>query len=282
MRTKNLKYIILIFAFIAVITRANAQLEFSFSHDFGSEIVFENELRIWANTPMEDLALAAYNNDTLKMQEIIDTLQVNIDYPDPYYGNSFLYWTVKRCLYSSQVVLLNNGSNPNFHSNVTGISPFILACNQCTNENDIELLKHMLVHGANPNDAPKFNPEYTSHPFYAFKLTPLNAACLGQFYYEENERVYYWKAIQLLLANGADINQHALNSSVTPIISSLIFCNTDMVRTLILMGADTKSCYYNQDDKLYHLKELLEQYIIQNQDYPQTIKDLDEIYQLVL
>lgn len=235
----------------------------------------EGDISNWDNTPLKSLAKAAKEGDTVLMKQIIDTADVDLDTPDPIYGNSLLHWTVLNRLYDAPKFLLEHGSNPNFHSKLSGLSPFILACSQCGNQKDLELLKQMLYYGADPNDAPNFNPQFTGHVFLEFKLTPLTAACKGiNPLFHGSDRIYYLKAIQLLLANGADINQHAVGLGITPVISALLWGNLDIVKSLLLMGADTQNCYIMQDDKKVGLIELVEK--IENNKYSECSEYIED------
>lgn len=108
------------------------------------------DIRLWKNTPAWELAKAVRNGDTAQIKRILTKGNISVDYREPTYGQSLLFWAVWHNQTDMVRFLLEQGANINLRDYWSAQSPIILACKYTSiNVNMVSLL---LDYGANPND----------------------------------------------------------------------------------------------------------------------------------
>jgi len=100
-----------------------------------------------------DLAKAVKNQDTLKINDIIEEGNISVDFQEPRFGETLLMWATKVGKINSVNTLLKNGADPNLQNTYDGTSALMYACDfgpdySCNST----ILKLMLEYGGDPND----------------------------------------------------------------------------------------------------------------------------------
>ena len=107
------------------------------------------DIRLWQDTPAWSLAKAVASNDTDKINRILASENLSIDYREPLYGESLLHWAVWNNRIEMVRFLLSKGADPNLHNQFNGRSPIIISCED---DSDAEILRLLLKYGGDPND----------------------------------------------------------------------------------------------------------------------------------
>ncbi len=112
-------------------------------------------VKIYQNTPAWELAKAVNNQDTKKIADIAEKKPEALDYQDPKYGTTLLFWAVGMEKYDSAEALLKAGADPNIISTYEGgtalyrAAGFSLVDTQA--KKDPQFVKLLLEYGADPN-----------------------------------------------------------------------------------------------------------------------------------
>jgi ankyrin repeat protein len=200
-----------------------------------------NDVRLFENTPVWEIAQAIEKDDTDKVRKLLlNKPKEFIDYKENKFGQSLLNWAVYANHYSSVVVLAELGANPNQKAN-DSTSAFIQAANH---HETSDYLKILLNHGGDVNSVANINaPQHLR--------TPLIAAAKSL----DN--------VKLLIKAGANPN-YIYNASGM-IQSALVYAfysdNIDIIKYLIIdVGVNCKnatgvtidgdSLYVNDDLRL--------------------------------
>ncbi|MDF2884624.1 MAG: ankyrin repeat-containing protein [Clostridiaceae bacterium] len=114
-----------------------------------------NNIMIYKDTPVWELALAVRDQETEKIEKIGKSNQELLNYQEPKYGATLLLWAVGMEKYESVEALLKCGSNPNIASTKDGETPLFLAAGYSWIDNnyktDPKYVKILLSYGADPN-----------------------------------------------------------------------------------------------------------------------------------
>lgn len=173
-------------------------------------------IKLWKGTPAWKLAKAVESNDTSEVNRILGKGQLSIDYREPTYGESLLYWAIYNNKIETVRFLLSKGANPNLHTRFNGESPMTLSCKY--SDIDIEILSLLLEYGANPND---HATEQDSITYMRSDQTPLYCAAGSSL-----------EKTKMLIEAGADVNM-ALVKGDTPLYNALLGNRFDVILYLL-------------------------------------------------
>lgn len=173
-------------------------------------------IKLWKGTPAWKLAKAVESNDTSEVNRILGKGQLSIDYREPTYGESLLYWAIYNNKIETVCFLLSKGANPNLHTRFNGESPMTLSCKY--SDIDIEILSLLLEYGGNPND---HATEQDSITYMRSDRTPLYCAAGSSL-----------EKTKMLIEAGADVNM-ALVKGDTPLYNALLGNRFDVILYLL-------------------------------------------------
>lgn len=198
-----------------------------------------NDVRLFENTPVWEVAQAIEKNDTTKVRNLLTSkYRAYIDYQERKFGQSLLNWSVYAGHYPSVKVLAEMGANPNLKS-YDSTSAFIQAANH---HETVDYLKTLLLHGGDVNSVANIDgPQHLR--------TPLIAAAKSL----EN--------VKLLIDAGANPNYEYSSDGVVQ--SALVYAfysdNIDIIKYLIIdVGVNCKNAtgFTIEGDSLYVNNEL--------------------------
>jgi len=113
------------------------------------------DIEIYKNTPAWELAKAVKKQDVKKIAQIAEETPKLLDYQDPTYGSTLLYWSVGMEKYKSTEALLKGGANPDIISVYEGGTPLYRAASFSLIDSDAKkdpkYVKLLLEYGADPN-----------------------------------------------------------------------------------------------------------------------------------
>jgi ankyrin repeat protein len=178
-----------------------------------------NDIRLFRDTPVWELAKAVQSQDTVKIQKIIDKDNINIDYQEPEFGITLLMLSIHNQWKASAKVLLKNGANPNLSDNYNGESAITEASGWGPDyENDSDLLHLVLQYGGDPN----YIAVSKRHDSYYVWTTPLIEACISL------------EKTKILVEAGADMNYVSPNGEENPLIKAILMRRTDVTKYLLI------------------------------------------------
>lgn len=222
-------------------------------------------IKLWKETPAWKLAKAVQRNDTIAINRILSEGRLSIDYREPTYGESLLYWAIYNNKIETVRFLLSKGANPNLHTRFNGESPMTRSCDFGV---DIEILRLLLEHGGNPND---HATEEDSITYMRSDETPLyNAA--GSSLEKTKMLIEAGADVNLALVKGKTPLDHALIRNRFEVILYLLTeCGVDPNDTFaVTMKGDTlqfidllnENCYLETEDnhsKVRQIRKLVKQ-----------------------
>jgi hypothetical protein len=163
--------------------------------------------------PAFGLAKAVQLQSRLAIRMLVKKNPALLQYKEPSYGMTLLYWAIWNAKRRSSDELLKLGADPNVLENYSGESPLIEAAR---NEKTAFFVQLLLKHGANPNLV-VLNPTPQTGSF-----SPLMAAASSSL---ENTR--------LLLEAGADINYRTA-SGYSAVNMALVLEQVDIAHYLLI------------------------------------------------
>lgn len=114
-----------------------------------------HDIRIYKDTPAWKLAKAVSKENTNEIKKIIIKEPELLNYQDPTYGATLLYWSVGKDYYESAKQLLELGADPNIQTTYLIETPLYLACGYLWHDSDFnqdpKFVKLLLEHGADPD-----------------------------------------------------------------------------------------------------------------------------------
>ncbi len=114
-----------------------------------------NNIKIYKDTPVWELALAVKNQKTDVIEKIAKDNPDLLNYQEPKYGATLLLWAIGMEKYNSAEALLKCGANPDIASTTEGETPLYIAAGFSWIDNDAKndpkYVKLLLRYGANPN-----------------------------------------------------------------------------------------------------------------------------------
>ena len=151
----------LLYAFIPIIQAAIPIMAYSISNsdDYAKNEKGQYEIRsvnIYQNTPAWDLARAVRKQNTNKIAEIAKSEPKLLNYHDPIYGATLLFWAVNTDRYNAAEALLEAGADPNARVLKRGGETALheaadLSVFNIHTDNDPKYVKLLLKYGANPD-----------------------------------------------------------------------------------------------------------------------------------
>ena len=155
-----------------------------------------DNVRIYKGTLAWDLAKAVNNQDTKAINVILAKNPAALDYQDPLYGTTLLFWSVGMEKYNSAETLLKAGANPDIISVYEGVTALYIASGYSyidTHANkDPKFVELLLRYGADPNIGFVGSDHYNSPEIGTTPLMESIGCGIGK--------------TKALVAGGADIN----------------------------------------------------------------------------
>ena len=87
--------------------------------------LYENNFRLFQETPAWDLAQLVEDQKINKIRKIVKKNRIDVDFQEPKFGNTLLMLAVKNEKYKSCEALLELGADPNLANNHSGSSAII-------------------------------------------------------------------------------------------------------------------------------------------------------------
>ena len=202
-----------------------------------------DNIRLWEDTEAWELAKCISKNDFEEAEKILSQERIDIDFREPKYGETLLFWSVWNAHIDAVKFLISHGANPNAHDTYNGDSPIAIASDYHIRS---DILAYLLAHGGNPNDYVKRSEKLS---YAATGKTPLIRAAFTSL-----------EKTKMLVKAGADIN-FSVEPGYTPLISAERKMSLEVVEYLLFEGkADYKKSYVvtmDTGDTLY-LKDLIQ------------------------
>lgn len=202
-----------------------------------------DNIKLWEDTKVWELAKCVSKNDFQKAEKIMSQQHIDIDFREPKYGETLLFWAVWNSNIDAVKFLINHGANPNAHDTYNGDSPIAIASDYFIRS---DILAYLLAHGGNPNDFVKRDEKLSYEPS---NKTPLTRAAFTSL-----------EKTKMLVKAGADVN-FSVEPGYTPLISAERKMSLEIVEYLLFeCKADYRKSYVitiDIGDTLY-LKELIQ------------------------
>lgn len=202
-----------------------------------------DNIRLWEDTEAWGLAKCISKNDFEKAEKILSQEHLDVDYREPKYGETLLFWAVWNADINAVKFLVNHGANPNAHDTYNGDSPIAIASDYYIRS---DILAYLLAHGGNPNDYVKRDEELSYAPS---NETPLTRAAFTSL-----------EKTKMLVRAGADVD-FSVEPGYTPLISAEHKMTLEVVEYLLFeCKADYKKSYIvtiDTSDTLY-FKDLIQ------------------------
>lgn len=138
------------------------------------------DINIFRDTPVWELALAVKKQEIQIIKKILQKEPELVNFQEPRYGASLLFWAIGMEKYNSAEVLLKCGANPNIVSKTHWKTPLFLAAGfswvDMRAKKDAKYVRLLLRYGADPNQSPLNGSDKSNgvHKFtIATKATPL-------------------------------------------------------------------------------------------------------------
>ena len=217
------------------------------------------DVRIYEGTPAWKLAQAVNKQDARKIASIAEKSPELLNYQDPKFGATLLYWAVGMEKYEAVEAMLKAGANPDVIATAHGGTALYLAAGysfiDTQAKKDPKYVKLLLEYGADPDigyiDPPGRETEWNGIPIYNVNengTTPLMRSISCGI--EKTKALVEW---------GADINAQTETAHKTAAIEALSWGGLNMsseVREyayylIVVMKADVTQPYYSRRDDGY-------------------------------
>lgn len=202
-----------------------------------------DDIRLWKETEAWELARCVSKNNFAKAEKILAKGQIDVDFREPRFGETLLFWAILNENIDAVRFLINHGANPNAHDTYNGESPIAIASDYFIRS---DILAYLLAHGGNPNDYVKEDEELSHGPS---NETPLTRAAFTSL-----------EKTKMLVKAGADVN-FSVEPGYTPLISAERKMSLEVAEYLLFeCKADYKKSYVvtiDTGDTLY-LKDLIQ------------------------
>lgn len=194
------------------------------------EKYYTYSINLWRGTPVWEFAKAVNECDTIGANSIFERRIINVDYREPRYGASLLFWAIEDKNVEMVEYLLKKRANPNLHNTWTGLSPIMWATINTVDNKDI--IKLMLAYGGNPNEYVKEDEpiKYEARELF----TPLTFAASFDL-----------ETVKLLVDAGGDVNFFPESEpGNTALFGSINRSKADILKYLLIdCHADYSKCY---------------------------------------
>lgn len=187
-------------------------------------------ISLWEGTPVWELAKALSKGDTVSANSLLESNQISVDFREPRYGASLLFWAIEDQNAEMVEYLLKKGANPNLHDTWTGNSPVMWATTNTVDNRRI--LKMILDYGGNPNEYVKADEPIRYEARELF--TPLTFSTSFQL-----------ETVKLLVDAGGDVNFFPdPEPGISALWGSINRNNADILKYLLIdCKADYTRCY---------------------------------------
>lgn len=183
------------------------------------------DFELFSNTPVKELAQVLSIQDTIEIDRILNSGNVEIDYQEKKYGSTLLMLCVANDLKQSTRKLLQHGANPNLVDNQNGESALMISCyNHFTVNCDDTILKLLIEYGADVNAVQikyKGNEIVQNRTVLMISVSDAQLNPCNNF-------------VELLVNKGADINAITYDSTSCAVNSALMVNNLEAVRYLLI------------------------------------------------
>lgn len=214
--------------------------------------ILGKDYRIFQNTKAWELAKAVEDNNFEKIDKILDTNKMLINFQESIYGSTVLEMTILNRQYKTFNYLLKKGADVNIYETYHGNSAILEICDNYVT--DLRYLKDVIAYHANVNDVQK-NTKYPE-----LVKTPLMLVS-GSGYLDH---------VKLLVEQGANVNFINQHGQTALCLATLQEAN-NVILFLLEHGADYKVPinYVEEIDKAFYLQDLLrlQMYKIESDDY---------------
>jgi len=179
---------------------------------------------LFENTPVKELAQAVKRDNTEKIKFLISEKKMNVNYPEPKFGNTLLSLAIINQKVETVEVLLSLGANPNQQKFNNTDTPFLNAI-EFTNKQSCNLdkVKLLLDYGVNIN-AMFIDIRDLGGNKQNIQNTALMMACINGCL----------NLVKLLVEQGAKINQYTYYDGYGAITSALMQDNVEIAKYLII------------------------------------------------
>ena len=187
-----------------------------------------DDIRLWKETEAWELARCVSKNNFAKAEKILAKGQIDVDFREPRFGETLLFWAILNENIDAVRFLMNHGANPNAHDTYRGVSPIAIASDYFIRS---DILEFLLAHGGDPNDHVKRNETLSYLPS---EETPLIRAAFTSL-----------EKTKMLVAAGADVNFFVeADHHDTPLLSAERKMAPDVLEYLFFeCTADYKNSY---------------------------------------
>jgi len=203
-----------------------------FSNIYQPENMLGRDIRLFRNTPVWELAKAVDKEDVEKINRLVKSKDVPVDFREPRFGQSLLIWATDCGREKSVEALLKLGADANLQDHYHGDNAIIIASGSSFYSEDwcrSNLLRMILQYGGDPNSkTPLRLNESGGRSGEETPLTKASSVCLEK--------------VKLLVDAGANIDYVSENGVENPLAMSLSWKKIDIVRYLLIeKGADYRN-----------------------------------------
>lgn len=183
------------------------------------------DYKLFDDTPVKELAQAVKKDDLEKIEFLVKEKKMNINHPEPKFGNTLLSLAIVNQKAETVEALLKLGADPNQQKFKNTDTPFLNAVeftdNQTCNSKKVKLL---LDYGADVNSVFIDIRELRNGGKQDIQHTALMIACRNRCL----------NLVKLLIARGADINQYTYYEGYGSITSALMQDNLEIAKYIIV------------------------------------------------
>lgn len=209
----------------------------------GDTKLLSSDSRLFQGTAAWDLAKAVADDDSARVERILQKHPEVIDIQEPRFGMTVLHQSVYWRRYKAFLALLRNGADVNIHIYSNGDSPLHEVFYHSRKDTTcLKYVEKLVEYGADVNDYGRGNGGLRFGIDHHYSFTPLMKACAsGRL-----------DCVKFLVENGADINMR-FSPGITALNDALIQGHYDIAIYLIEHGADFRVpfMYQSRAEKSY-------------------------------
>lgn len=199
----------------------------------GDTNLFGSDSRLFQGTAAWDLAKAVADDDSARVERILQKHPEIIDIQEPRYGTTVLIQSIYCRRYKAFLALLRNGADVDIHDYEDGASPLNTVFFHSRKDTTcLKYVEKLVEYGADVNDYGRGNGGLRLLGHYNYTSTPLMNACSSGLL----------DCVKFLVENGADINMR-FNLGETALNHAIMGEHYDIAIYLIEHGADFRVPY---------------------------------------